>query len=181
MKPCFSLCMHILLITLPNPHLNVTGQLLNDLGCDLISPVSIIKRAATPEFLKPQSTSDGAFLRTSDKIISVTKIVFNSYCPLFSGNLVLMLAGNWVLIVQCWVCAKVWDAVNAIAQMRAEYEPKVDGQGNSEHWRISKNGANFTTAACSPKCVQTWGMFVGLQGLDLWSLFFDLGLNFPHA
>lgn len=38
-----------------------------------------------------------------------------------------MLAGNWVLIVQCWVCAKVWDAVNAIAQMRAEYEPKVDG------------------------------------------------------
>lgn len=78
-KLCFSLCMHVLLVTLPNPHLNVTDQLLNHLGCDLISPVSTIKRAATPEFLKPQSTSDGAFLITSDKIISVTKVVFNSY------------------------------------------------------------------------------------------------------
>lgn len=121
--------MHTLLITLPKPCLNVTGQLLNDLGCDLISLVSIIKRAAAPGFLKPQSTSDQAFLRISDKSSSVTKIGFIGYCPVLSGNLVPLLAGNWVLNVQCWVCAKVWDAVNAIAQMRAAHEPKVYGRG----------------------------------------------------
>lgn len=98
MKPCFSLCVHAYTFNnSPNPHLNVTGQLLNDLGCDLISPVFIIKEIAAPDFLKPQSTSDQAFLRISDKSISVTKIVFNGHCPVLSGNLVPMLAGNGVL------------------------------------------------------------------------------------
>lgn len=70
MKPCFScVCMHIFLIK--KPHLNVTGQLLNDLGCDLVSLVSVIKILTTSSFLKPQSTSD--------KSISVIKIAFNGY------------------------------------------------------------------------------------------------------
>lgn len=77
--------MHVFLIALPNPHLNVTGQLLNDLGWDLFSPVFIIKGAAIPELLKPQSTSDEVFLRASNKSISVTKIMFNGYCPVYLG------------------------------------------------------------------------------------------------
>lgn len=62
--------------------------------------------------------------------------------------------------------------------MRAEHEPKVYRQGNI-YWRISKNGANFTTEDYSPKCVQTWGMFFGLEGLDLQSLFFWPGPELP--
>lgn len=79
-KPCFSLCVCAIKINLiKKMHLNVRGQLLNNLGCDLVSLVSLIQIVTTSSFLKPQSTSGKGILRTFDKSIYVIKILFNRY------------------------------------------------------------------------------------------------------
>lgn len=47
---------------------------MNDLGCDLVSLVSVIKVVTTSSFLKPKRTLINTLSRTFDKSISVIEV-----------------------------------------------------------------------------------------------------------
>lgn len=83
--------------------------------------------------------------------------------------------------MQCWVCAKVWDALNAIAQMRAEHEPKVYSQGNFFTEESGKMVPILPLKITAQNVSKPEGCFLDWRVWIYRVCFFDLGLNFLHA